>query len=62
MPNASSRPVEINSLSFGKFFNIPIFAKVGLARILDIVVNCHDNLRMIVELGCANGHEFLFLA
>jgi hypothetical protein len=61
MPNSSSCRVEINPLLFGKFFDIPIFAKVRLAHILDIVVKGHDNLRWVVDLGRADGHEFLFL-
>ena len=36
--------------------DLPVFLKVGLARVLDIVIKGHDSLLRVVNLGGSHGH------
>jgi hypothetical protein len=46
-------------VSFGKLPYLAILLEVLLSLVLDIVINCHDDLSGVVQLGGTNGHEFL---
>ena len=56
--NSSSGRVEVNSLHLGEFLDQLVFLKVVFRLVLDVVVECADDLGRVVDLGRADGHEF----
>lgn len=50
----SPRRIEVDSLLLSKLFNLPVFSQIGLALVLNIVIQCHYDLPTIVYLGRPN--------
>ena len=56
--NTASSRVEDDVLLLGEFFNLVVLLQVLLRLVLHIVVERHDDLFRVVDLGCADGHKF----
>lgn len=41
----------------GKVFYLMVFLEVGFAPVLNVVIERHDNLFVVVDLGGADGHK-----
>jgi hypothetical protein len=57
MSDSSSSRIEIHALLLGKLLNLPILFQVCLALVLDVVIEGHNDLLGIVDLGGSDGHE-----
>lgn len=59
MPNPPSSGIKIHLLSFRELLNLSVLLEVGFALILNVVIQSHDNLFRIFDLGGPNRHKFL---
>lgn len=58
MSNSTTCRVKVDTMLLCEGFDLLVFLQVCLALILYVVVQCHNNLFVVMDLGCANGHEF----
>ena len=49
--------VEFHTLLLGKLFNLPVFLQILFGLVLHIMVEGHNNLLRVVQLGGPDGHE-----
>ena len=52
-----ARGVEANTMLASKLLDVFVLRQVGLGLILQIVVEGHDDLTIVVDLGSADRHE-----
>lgn len=57
MANASASGVEDDILLLRKLFNLAVLLQVLLGLVLDIVIEGHDDLVGVIDLGGTNAHE-----
>ena len=55
--DAPARRVEADTMLASKFLDVFVLRQVGLGLILQIVVEGHDDLAVVVDLGSADRHE-----
>ena len=58
MTDTPASRVKVHTMFAGKLLNLAVLPQVGLGLILDIVVERHDDLAVVVYLGGADIHEF----
>lgn len=49
--------IEVDAMLLREVFDRCVLLQVRFALVLYVVVQRHDNLSVVVDLGCANGHE-----
>lgn len=59
MPDTATSGVEIDTLFRRQLLDIPVFPQIGFGVVLDVVVERHDDLAIIVDAGGADGEELL---
>lgn len=59
MPDTPTSWVEIDTLPPRQFLDVTVFPQIRIRVVLDVVVECHDDLAIIVNAGGADGEELL---
>jgi hypothetical protein len=59
MPNPVASGEENNAMLLRKRLNLLVFLEVGLALVLNVMIECEYHLARIFNLSGAYGHELL---
>lgn len=59
MPDTPAGRIEIDTLLARQFLDVAVFPQIRVRVVLNVVVECHDDLAIIVDPGSADGEELL---